>query len=51
MACNPGLTYKYEYTGASIECASPGHNNQFTNINRLDAGVQRLLAHGYEEFP
>jgi hypothetical protein len=33
MACNLGLTYKYEYTGASIECASPGHNNHFTKLD------------------
>jgi hypothetical protein len=34
MACNPGLTYKYEYTGASMESASPGHNNHSTKLDK-----------------
>jgi hypothetical protein len=35
MACNLGLTYKYEYTGTSIEGVSPGHNNHSTKLDMV----------------
>jgi hypothetical protein len=50
MACNLGLTYKYEYTGASMGCVSPDHNNHSTKLDREEAMADpkstRLAADG-----
>jgi hypothetical protein len=38
MACNLGLTYKYEYTRASMKRVSPDHNNHSTKLDSPHRG-------------